>query len=132
MRWPFVSAARRQHDEVLEAINAVRAEVAGVGELVAATREVKAELARAGRQLLQVAAGERAASVALDQLPAKWLEFVNDVQERNARAAAAGAAEAAELDTLGVLLPLKDAFLAARMSLPADDSPWRAVFEALD
>lgn len=132
MIWPFGARRRAFEQRLEELVRGLRSDVQAAAELVQAVQDVRAEVARAGRQFVQTAAAQRAASTRLDELPERWRALVEDLQTQTVRERDERARYAMTLETLNLLTPLKDAFLAARQNLPADRPDWWAVFDGLD
>jgi hypothetical protein len=83
------------------------------------------EVERVGRSVYLLSQSQKGLSEEIGALPAAWRRFVDEAETRAAR-------DDPRAQVLAGLMPLKDAFLAAREQGLWQDAAWRSTFTALE
>lgn len=86
---------------------------------------MRGEVERVGRGVYLLSQSQKGLSGEIGALPAAWRRFVDEAETRAAR-------DDPRAEVLAGLMPLKDAFLAAREQPFWQDAAWRSTFSALE
>jgi hypothetical protein len=86
---------------------------------------MRQEVERVGRGVYLLSQSQKGLSEEIGALPAAWRRFVDEAETR-------AAGDDPRTQVLAGLMPLKDAFLAARDQALWQDAAWRSTFSALE